>query len=167
MGIIQKNKLVLKDVASGNPKKIMALLDEKENSVTVGTIIGIASGIKHGKQADGVTPIKGLSGNFEGTPADPEHDTVQSGVCYLPEAFMNPIFDILEDDEQGGPVQFAAEVILVRAENAAGYSWALRPAGDMHAKQNDPLASLRSALPAPKAPAAIADQSKGKAAAKT
>lgn len=160
--VIQKTKLTLKDIASGNPKKIMALLPEKEESIVVGTIIGIASGIKNGKGADGVTPAKGLAGDFEGTPADTELDVVRSGVCYLPEAFMNPIFDLLE--KEGGPdsVQFAAEVLLMRAANPAGYSWAMRPVQDQHAVENDPLKALRSALPKPSATPAIADQSKAK-----
>lgn len=137
-----------------NPKKIHAEA-ETVRELTLGTIVGIANGIKTGKMPDGVTPYEGMKGNFEIAFTDGKR--VASGVCYLPDAFMQPILDLLSDEYGTDPadpskeilvrravpsVRFALLVKVVRKENAAGYSWSVTPIGQV--VQNDPLAELRA-----------------------
>jgi len=101
--------------------------------------------------------FKAIIGNDAG-PASP--DSVSSGVCYMPDAWMNPIIDALKTGGEGAVVEFVYEVRLSR-RGEQDYSWEivdLQPA-----KAVDPLASLMAAA----APAAaIEDKSaaKGKAA---
>lgn len=146
MGTMLKNKVVLKDV--GNPKAV-TMLPDGQTKLLLGTIIGIASGTVERKAADGLTTFTGLKGSFEAVPANADNDTVQGGVCFLPESFQGPIEDMLADDADS--VKFAFEVYAVKADNPQGYSWAMQPLTE--AAQNDPLAELRALAPASKAPA--------------
>lgn len=139
--VVVKSKIVAKDC--GEPKKIVNL-PETEKQMLLGTIIGTADGIKISKAADGMTEHKGLRGMFEATPADPEKDIVRSGVAFIGEAFQADIVKMLEDENGPESVSFAFEVYVVRATNAAGYSWAYRPL--LKAEEADPLAALRSKI---------------------
>ena len=149
---IIKNKLVLKDL--GNPAKVKDLQGDKAKHV-LGTIIGIASGVR--RRANKTDPTKmdeGLLGNFEGVPNDKDADTVSSGVCYLPEGMFQMIASKLEGENAADSVQFAIEVATVKANNPAGYTWAMTPKIDT--AEADPLAALREraglkALPSPEA----------------
>lgn len=138
---VVKSKVVAKD--AGNPKKIVNL-PENENQMLLGTVIGIADGIKISKAADGMTEHKGLKGQFEVTPADPAADIVRSGVAFLGESFQADIVKLLEDENGPDSVSFGFEIYVVRATNAAGYSWAYRPL--MAASEADPLAALRNQI---------------------
>jgi len=161
---IQKTKLVLKDIV--NPKKVAANFPEGSTaSVVGGSIMGLVSKVVRGmaKAKDGLTDVEtvGLGGTFEGIPADPERDTVISGVCYLSAAFQDPIIDILEVQNNDGkwirnpqwdgrPIQMVAQVHVTPATNPQGYSWALEPVGEL-TMQVDPLAELRAKLMKPAA----------------
>lgn len=172
--VIQKTKLVLKDIC--NPKKIAADFKEGGNaSILGGSLIGLVAGIHRAirKAPDGLSDIEmvGLKGQFEGMSTDAERATIMSGICYLPQAFMEPIIaelEVYDKDEKkwvarpewnGNPIQIAAEVYVMQATNPQGYTWALKPVGEV--RTVDPLAELRKALEARKQPA-IADQSDGK-----
>lgn len=149
--IVVKSKVVAKD--AGNPKKIVNL-PEGENQMLLGTVIGIADGIKISKAADGMTEHKGLKGQFEVTPADATLDVVRSGVAFLGESFQADIVKLLEAEDGPDSVSFGFEIYVVKATNAAGYSWAYRPL--MAASEADPLAALRNQLIKPSAPALAA-----------
>lgn len=136
------------------------------NEIPVGVILGIARKIKRGTGPDGVTPYEGLVGEFECMFAD-GRESVGSGVCFLPDAFQEPIIAILEDEKsKGEAVEFRYGVSIVKSGNPQGYSWQLTPLGEMG--RADPLALARQQIASdPKmasfvkpAAAAIADQSK-------
>lgn len=150
MATVTRNSLAIKNVGNG---KLGAVLKNDGDKVLIGTVSGIASGIKRGKMPDGVTPTIGLTGDFEGMPADAAADTVRSGVCYLPEGLQNPIIAALTDEvnsegrvlrEGAKSVMFAYEVYSVKAGNAAGFTWEFKSA--MPIAENDPLAELRGKL---------------------
>lgn len=153
MAVTIKSKLVFKDL--GEPAAVK-LLPEGQTKILLGTIVGIADGIKVSKGADGITEFRGLKGTFEGVPADPKRDTVKSGVAFLGDAFQADIIALL--DEKDGPesVSFAYEVWVVKAPNAAGYSWALAP--KMPAAANDPLSEMRKLVTQAPAPAIAAPE---------
>lgn len=155
-----KSKLVLKDI--GNPKKAAASFSETVKKVPLGIIIGIADKKITRKAANGIDFFEGLGGTFEGRPADETADTVQSGVCFLPEGIQNTMFAqlVTTDDEgrevsTGAQIQFAYRVSVVEASNPQGYSWSFEPL--LEPVQSDPLSALRGeiekkALPAPETP---------------
>lgn len=152
---LMQTKIALKNV--GNPKAV-TMLPDGTNELHLGAIVGVATGIKNGKQADGVTPFVGLVGNFEAVPSDTSKEAVASGVCYLPDAFQQPIIDALADkvNDKGEvtqpgatSVQFAYEVYAIKAQNPQGYSWQLRSAIEPSA--NDPLAEAKAKLVAARA----------------
>ena len=133
------------------PKAILAQ-PESVLELPLGTIVGIATGIKRGKMPDGVTPYEGMAGDFE--LKRPGMEPVRSGVCYLPDGFMQPILTLLKDDvdkdgnvtrDAVSSVQMAYNVSVIRADNPAGYSWKLTPL--TQAQPNDPLAELRKLIP--------------------
>lgn len=135
------------------PKRVHALPKDEER-LELGTIIGVATGIKEGKMPDGITTYEGLSGNFELTPND---DTpIRSGICFMPEGFMEPILEQLRDevDNEGvivrdgaSSVRFAFTVSVFKADNPAGYSWEATPL--IEVAENDPLSELRMLTQAP------------------
>lgn len=158
MGIQIKNKLVFKDL--GNPKTVDF---EKlgTDKFLLGTIVGIATATVTKKAADGLSEFTGLKGNFEGIPADPTRDTIQSGVAFLGEAFQSPIEALLNGDENNDPVEsvkMAFELYVTKAANPQGYSWALKPLTE--ATPNDPLAELRALMNKPAETPQVEDKSK-------
>jgi len=151
------SKIVLKSL--GAPAAVLA--DENVNQAKLGTIFGKATSIKISKAPDQMTIFKGLSGTFEAIPADEKRDIVRSGVLFLGEAFDGDMIAALEaEDEEGNStapdaINFAFEIWVQRAKNAAGYSWALKPL--MKQAESDPLAEIRklvsgSVTQAPQAP---------------
>jgi hypothetical protein len=149
-----------------NPKKILALGDETRE-LLLGAIVGIANGIKEGNDPQG-NSFEGLKGDFEAQVIGSDEE-VRSGVCYMPDAFQGPIISQLSDEvdaagevtrEAVKSVAFGFQVFVIRAANAAGYSWQLRPI--MAPSANDPLAELRKLIPAVPAAVQIEDKSKTK-----
>lgn len=143
-----KSKLVFKDL--GEPA-LVKTLPEGQTKLMLGTIIGIADGIKIAKGPDGVSAFEGLKGTFEGVPADPTKDTVRSGVTFLGDAFQADIVALLKSDDAPESVSFAYEVWVVKAANPAGYSWALAP--KMKATEADPLSAMRALVAREEKPA--------------
>jgi hypothetical protein len=159
--VVAKSKLVMKDLA--NPKNVVGD-SHKEPEYFMGTVIGIASGLKQGADPQG-KPFTGLKGNFEGIPSDPERDTVKAGVCYLPSGFQEPIETLLASGEP--TVKFAFEVYSIKSTAPIGYSYMLKAVTEPGAA--DPLSDLRRlALPPPVAegeqPAAEKGRGRRKAA---
>lgn len=161
--IAVKSKIVLKDM--GNPKKIAAQPDSVQQ-ITLGTLYGIATGIVRRTTPD-TKVYEGLAGTFECVSTDDNTDTIQSSILYLPDGAFQLLADPLKKmvpvldangnpkmDADGEPVEkrdvesikFAMDICVVRANNAAGYSWKFVPLG---VQANDPLADLRATLATP------------------
>lgn len=136
----QRTKLVLKDL--GEPAMIKAQ-PENVRTMVLGTLVGIASGFVERKSPDGVDVFEGLSGQFRSIPADATRDELESGVCFIPEAFHNmiaaPLREMLKNDANA-QLRFAFEVSSVRANNPAGYSWDFKP--KIEAETANPLDDL-------------------------
>lgn len=130
---------------------------EKEK-LMLGVLVGVAFGksVKNNQEKPD-EPFVGLTGNFRCVLASNLEDAVkcavtgvqtdkasgvQSGICYLPDAWLNPILKILETAES---VEFAHKVSIEKADNPAGYSWVLTPLKE--ATGNDPLAHVLSNIP--------------------
>lgn len=178
-----------------NPKRLFSAIeaDKAVQEMYLGRLIGNANGVKNALAQDGVTPMYGAKGSFaatytgmeksgakdaEGKELFQQREDEQSGVLFLPEAFMGPMLDLFEDETDGNglvtreavkSIDVAYDVFVIKAENPAGYSWSLRPL--IQPTASDPLAAIRlrlpafnmtGALPAPETQAAIADGSKKK-----
>lgn len=150
MSTVIKSSITLKSLGNG---KAAALLSAVGDKLFLGTIAGIASGVKRGVMPDKVTPSIGLTGDFEATPTDTKADVVRSGVCFLSQSLMTPIIDALSDEvnadgkvvkEGANSVAFAYEVYAVKDGNAAGFTWVFESA--VQPTENDPLAEMRKAL---------------------
>lgn len=136
----QRTKLVLKDL--GEPAIIKTLPD----SVTIhllGTLGGIATGFVERKSPDGTDVYEGLAGSFRSIPSDPAKDELESGVLFIPDAFhgmiATPLREMLKQDPNAN-LRFAFEVSVIRAKNAAGYSWDFKP--KIEASAANPLDEL-------------------------
>jgi len=136
-----------------NPKRILGL-PETTKELLLGAIIGIATGIKEGKDPQG-NVFTGLKGDFEATFTEEGKNPVRSGVCFMPDAFQEPLVNLLSDEvdangqvtrEAAKSAMYGYEVFVIRANNAAGYSWQLRPVTPP--SENDPLSELRKLIPA-------------------
>lgn len=176
-----------------NPKRLFAAIDADKSTqeLYLGRLIGNANGVKNALAQDGVTPMFGAKGMFAATYTGMEktgekddkgadimrqREDEQSGVLFLPEAYMGPMLDLFEDEvnedgevtrEKVKSIDVAYDVFVIKAENPAGYSWSLRPLFAPSAA--DPLEAIRlrlpqfnmtGSLPAPATQAAIADGSK-------
>jgi hypothetical protein len=115
----------------------------KDKPYKVGIFVGRATDTFSKIDARNDTEYHGLKGAFKailGNDAGPQSaESVSSGICYLPEAWLGPIQDALKEGGEGTVVEFVYEVQLVR-RGEQDYSWQivdLRPA-----KAVDPLASL-------------------------
>lgn len=123
----QRTKLVLKDL--GEPA-IIKTQPETVRTYILGTLGGIATGFVERKSPDGLEKYEGLAGQFRSIPSDPEKDELESGVLFLPDAFhgmiATPLKAMLANDPNAN-LRFAFEVVVVRANNPAGYSWEFKP----------------------------------------
>lgn len=175
MAYAQKSLLVAKDL--DQPRKA-ATLENDGDEFVLGVILGRASGISTRTDANTGEINERLTGMFEGRPADPTRDIVQSGACFLPGGFhemilekMRPVKNAEGEYETPPPIDFAVEVRTIKASNKAGYSYKLVPL--IEATQSDPLSELRETiahklpkmLAAPK-PAATPAKAPAKAPAK-
>lgn len=145
-----------------NPKVFFAQ-PEGTNEFLLGRLVGSGNGVKNAVAQDGVTPMYGMKGDFGMEFTDANREDERSGVLFLPEAFMSPMLDQLEDttDEATGEVikgaksiDFAFDVFVIKAANPAGYSWSLRPL--LETSASDPLAAVKLRIAAPLAKLAIA-----------
>lgn len=125
--------------------------------LVLGLIVGVAFGKSvRQNQEKPDQPFIGLTGNFRVMLGDSVENAlksgngVQSGVCYLPDAWLDPILYTLEGDKEKGvpgaaSVEFAHKVSIEKAENPAGYSWVLTPLKE--AAASDPLNAIISSIP--------------------
>lgn len=107
-----------------------ALADENVNKVTMGKIVGRASGLVRRTKKDEVSgtieKLRGLRGSFLSLPDDPKRAEKQSSVLYLPDGLGAGMLDRFEEAEANGEVitiDVALEAFVERAKNPAGYSW--------------------------------------------
>lgn len=151
--VIDKPKLVVGLL--GNPKKVVAM-DKEGARYLVGTIFGVAQGVK----AKTLPDRKGdpqvyemIVGDFEGIPSEPVEtdydgekvivDAFRSGVLYLPSGIHDRLAAALKGDD-AQPVKFAIEIYTVKASNPAGYSYEARALTETQV--SDPLAEMRAQL---------------------
>ena len=139
---IAKAKLTVKDL--GNPR----LVDDKKQRVILGTIIGIAMGVKTKLDAKGEA-FEAITGAFKGTRHD-DSEVIESGILYLPAGFHDQIVAELRS-EGVTAVQFAYEVAAVYASNPIGYSYAFRPL--LKQRTGSPLDALETEIAANQRPA--------------
>lgn len=136
----QRTKLVLKDL--GEPA-IIKTLPETVARHMLGTLAGIATGFVERKSPDGQDKFEGLAGQFRSVPSDPTKDELESGVLFIPDAFhtmiATPLRSMLATDPNAN-LRFAFEVSVIRAKNAAGYSWDFLP--KIEASAANPLDEL-------------------------
>lgn len=130
-------------------KTIVGNLSAPEKATPLYTVIGIANGIKTGNSTYG--EWLALTGRFEAVNIETGEAYVAPQV-FLPEPMQGLIAATVRtpDDIGNTPsVKFAVEVGFKPAKSVLGYEYTVRELID--AEENDPLADLRKALPAPKA----------------
>lgn len=132
---VTKTKISL---STFEPKKNLKDIDA--GPVHLGILIGRVSRKTTREMPNGET-FEGLGGQFRAVIGDPKAgNSVASGMCYMPEAFMIPILDALKEAGDGATIDFAYKVAIVKDGNPQGYTWALT---DMvPAKAVDPLDAL-------------------------
>lgn len=128
MALSQRTKIVTKDL--GDPS-VIKLQPENVKKLMLGTIVGIVTGFcERGNPKDPSEKFEGLVGNFRSIPVDEKREELESGVCFLPDAFHNmlsvPFKKMLETDKNA-TLEFAFEISAIRATNPQGYSWEFRP----------------------------------------
>lgn len=145
MALSQRTKIVTKDL--GDPAMIKTL-PESEKRYMLGTLVGIVSGfVERANPKDPAEKFEGLSGQFRSIPADDKRDELESGVCFLPDAFHNMIaapFRKMVEADKNAQLRFAFEIYSIRAQNPAGYSWEFKP--KIEAAGGNPLDELVSDL---------------------
>ena len=141
MAIAQRTKIVTKDL--GDPS-IIKLQPENVRKMMLGTIIGVVTGFcERGNPKDPSEKFEGLVGSFRSIPADPTRDELESGVCFLPDAFHNMIstpFKSMVANDKNAQLRFAFEISAIRATNPQGYSWEFLP--KIEAVGGNPLDAL-------------------------
>lgn len=145
MATVETAKLTAK--ALGNPR--MGASVEAGKRHILGTIIGLANGVKVKAQPNGDV-IEAITGQFEGTRAG-DGEKVTSGILYLPSGFHDRMASAVKEAiKGGGSVQFAIELYTENSSNAAGYQYGIRQL--IETASSDPLDNLRK-LVAESAPA--------------
>lgn len=139
-----------------------ALADENVNKVTMGTIIGKATGIVRRQKKNEMTGLtenlRGLRGSFLARPADTKRPEKRSSVLYLPEGLGGGMIDAFDDADRNGEIisaNIALECFVERAKNPAGYSWggrSLLPETEQSI-QSDPVAEVMALAGLGRAPA--------------
>jgi len=149
-----------------NPSRVKEQKDGKavHSSLDLVRIYGIASGLVFKTDPKTGDIQVAVSGNFEAVNLE-NNETYRAGVLWLPsgiqELLINSV-DTGEKDGNGKPVyqdvKFGFTIAAVPASNPIGYSYTAEQLID--AQQNDPLAELRTSLPALPAPAAKEEPAK-------
>lgn len=154
MGIKTVVSVVAKTL--GNPKKAIVLAPETVNKIELGVIRGIARGVKEQEDPKTQRTYYGLMGFFKAESNDPEIGDFQSGKAFLADGLMEAMVPrFLEAQEDGEVLEmaFVYRVGIMRATNAAGYSWYWEQEGEI--TMDDPLASLPNPNRAPGAAPAL------------
>lgn len=164
MALSQRTKIVTKDL--GDPS-IIKLQPDDVKKYMLGTIVGIVTGfVERGNPKEPDQKFEGLQGQFRSIPSDDKRDELESGVCFLPDAFHSMIaapFRAMHEKDKNAQLRFAFEIYSIRAQNPAGYSWEFKP--KIEAAGANPLDELISdlgevKLVAGKRTLALTDQSK-------
>jgi len=130
----------------------------ENKSVDLVRIYGIATGLAFKADPKTGDIQVAVTGNFEGVNLE-SNETFRAGVLWLPGGIQELLIGAVDTgtkDANGKPVyndvKFGFTIAAVPATNPIGYSYSAEQLID--AEKNDPLADLRSALPALPAPAA-------------
>lgn len=150
--------------ALGDPGRVKTLsveeLAKSKGKYFLGTITGRATGFVTRTDDKKQETFEGLKGTFVALPADPERETIESGVLFIPDAFHNMVAEELrhaQKDDEDAVLEFSLEFYSIIAKNPAGYSWHAESA--IKRKGKHPLADLvqqTKALQAKKHPALLA-----------
>lgn len=134
-----KSKLVAKDL--GNPKGVMAFEEGSKKVHVLGTIIGIATGVKS-KVMDNGDVFEQIMGQFEGVRAD-NGEVIESGILYLPSGIQERLAEPLKR-EGATDIQFGIQIGTRLAPNAAGYEYIVE---QLHRPSaHDPLEAIRASI---------------------
>lgn len=128
-------------------KTVFGNVTAPEKPIELYSVMGIANGIKSGQSTYG--EWISLTGQFEAQNME-TGEAYAAPQCFLPEPLQGMIVaKIRTPDEQGKTVsvRFAVVVGIKPAKSTLGYEYTVRELVD--ASENDPLADLRKALPAP------------------
>jgi len=170
--LVELTTMTLKS-AGMNPKQILALPENERKPITLGRIIGITSGLKHGEDKTGRAWVA-LTGDFIAENYAEPNRQYMGGKLFLPEGIHDRIVSATENGgaikPNGKPdyaqVEFAVEIMVVPATNPQGYSYQGKALVDV--RNSDPLQSLLDratpnsapALAAPKAEEAAPTKAK-------
>lgn len=127
-------------------KKLLGQADSV-NTLVLARIYGVANAIKAKENKQTGEVHIAIIGTFEGIAVE-TGEVFRSAVLYLPSG----IHEMLEAPLRDGAtaIEFGFDIAAVRANNAAGYSYAAKPI--VKPQDNDALSGLRSSLPALPAP---------------
>jgi len=129
-------------------KTVVGNVSAPEKAIPLFTVIGIANGIKIGTSSYG--EWLALTGQFEATNLE-TGEQVMAPQVFLPEPLQGLIASKVRTPDENGKavsVRFGVEVGIKPMKSILGYEYTVRELID--ASENDPLADLRKALPAPK-----------------
>lgn len=141
-----------------NASAVLAAMTPDTKQAVVGGIFGKAVDFITRANPSGGEPFTGFAGLFEITPAIRDEskggisEDMRANNLFLPDAFRDvlaeklssvlyPNADKPEKKARGASVTFAAKILLVRADNKAGYAWGLEVVQEPEA--DDPLADMR------------------------
>ena len=131
-------------------KTVVGTVTAPEKATPLYTVMGIANGIKSGQSTYGEWIA--LTGQFEAMNLE-TGESVAAPQCFLPDPLQGMIVAKIRTPDDNGvtpSVRFAVEIGIKPAKSTLGYEYTVRELVD--AQENDPLADLRKALPAPNAP---------------
>lgn len=135
--------------ANFKPKENVGLLKGDGSRLPLGVIVGTVTGIKEKKGPNDMDVFTALVGSFSATPIDPKTGELlgdrelRSGICYLPGGMQDDIEAQFAGDDPVQRIDFAAELAIFKAENAIGYSWAMKPL--VEPAESDPVNALMAA----------------------
>lgn len=150
-------KMSIKTIGA-NPSRVKEMKDGKpvHNSLDLVRIYGIATNLLYKEDPKTGDVQIAVAGNFEAVNLE-NGETFRAGVLWLPGGIQELLIgavDTGETDDNGKPkfnsVKFGFTISAVPASNPIGYSYTATQLID--AAQNDPLADLRSQMPALEAP---------------
>lgn len=130
-------------------KTIVGVVAAPEKATPLYTVMGIANGVKTGQSTYGEWIA--LTGQFEAMNLE-TGEAFAAPQVFLPEPLNGLIVAKVRTPDENGvtpSVRFAVEVGIKPSKSTMGYEYTVRELVD--ASENDPLADLRKALPAPKA----------------
>lgn len=127
-------------------KTVIGKIEKPEKAKPLFHVYGIARGVRTGESTYG--PWVALIGQFEAVNLE-SGETYQAPQCFLPEPIGSMMAAQVQDDDTES-VQFGLEVGIKPADTATGYEYTSKAL--VESREADPLADLRSKMPALEAP---------------